>query len=396
MLRHYQEYHPFGSTSYELHTNDSEVSLKRYQYVGKERDGESGLYYYGARYYADWLCRFVSVDPLKDDYPYYTTYQYAGNKPVSFIDLDGLETTSNENTNVPVNGQEENELSVDLPPTHVTYLSFMDFDGARDMIWGAEMDQKTINRLKYHYFRLLSLQGQFPHVGNQIIENSLNDLKEAYLSHDFKVLKKHLDSYQNFYSKGEAEFGIFIQEIGGNITAAQMGVIRIDFLIQKNPNFVQGNAESSVTMYLSTKGVKDKWLSAGLSIGLSFISGKVKGEFDDDLLSKIISDFFVKLNENSDVELSINGMPLRGILEGNKAGINLMGLNFGVELLESTDDITYNSKVSFGFSFGKSPFKSIGVDVEVDDKYLNVIERSDNNTPTKSDTIKAFYRQKFF
>ncbi len=28
---------------------------------------------------------------LKDKYPFYTTYQYAGNKPVSFIDLDGLE-----------------------------------------------------------------------------------------------------------------------------------------------------------------------------------------------------------------------------------------------------------------------------------------------------------------
>ncbi|MCC5918731.1 MAG: hypothetical protein JJU02_15530, partial [Cryomorphaceae bacterium] len=61
------------------------------QYVGKERDGESGLYYYGARCYADWLCRFVSVDPLKDDYPYYTTYQYAGNKPITSIDVDGLE-----------------------------------------------------------------------------------------------------------------------------------------------------------------------------------------------------------------------------------------------------------------------------------------------------------------
>ncbi|MCC5918804.1 MAG: RHS repeat-associated core domain-containing protein [Cryomorphaceae bacterium] len=62
-----------------------------YQYVGKERDGESGLYYYGARYYADWLYRFVSVNPLKDDYPYYAAYQYDGDKPISYIDLDGLE-----------------------------------------------------------------------------------------------------------------------------------------------------------------------------------------------------------------------------------------------------------------------------------------------------------------
>jgi hypothetical protein len=31
------------------------------------------------------------VDPLQHKYPHYTPYQYAGNKPVSYIDLDGLE-----------------------------------------------------------------------------------------------------------------------------------------------------------------------------------------------------------------------------------------------------------------------------------------------------------------
>ena len=96
--RHTEQYHPFGTSSYRLGSSVSEVSLKRYRYVGKERDDESGLYYYGARYYAAWLCRFVSVDPLKDDYPYYTPFQYAGNKPITFIDLDGLEEEKVEST----------------------------------------------------------------------------------------------------------------------------------------------------------------------------------------------------------------------------------------------------------------------------------------------------------
>jgi RHS repeat-associated protein len=87
----YEEYHPFGTTSYRSGRTETEVSLKRYKYVGKERDEETGLYYYGARYYAGWICRFVSVDPLQHKYPHYTPYQYAGNKPVSYIDLDGLE-----------------------------------------------------------------------------------------------------------------------------------------------------------------------------------------------------------------------------------------------------------------------------------------------------------------
>ncbi len=33
----------------------------------------------------------LSIDPLQFDYPHYTPYQYAGNKPISYIDLDGLE-----------------------------------------------------------------------------------------------------------------------------------------------------------------------------------------------------------------------------------------------------------------------------------------------------------------
>ncbi len=87
----YEEYHPFGTSSYKLADNEAEVKRKRYRYVGKERDEETGLYYYGARYYAAWIARFVSVDPLQHKYPHYTPYQYAGNKPISYIDLDGLE-----------------------------------------------------------------------------------------------------------------------------------------------------------------------------------------------------------------------------------------------------------------------------------------------------------------
>ena len=87
----YEEYHPFGTTSYRAGASQTEVERKRYKYVGKERDEETGLYYYGARYYAAWLCRFVSVDPLQFKYPELTPFQYASNRPISRIDLDGLE-----------------------------------------------------------------------------------------------------------------------------------------------------------------------------------------------------------------------------------------------------------------------------------------------------------------
>ncbi len=64
---------------------------------GKLRDKSFGIttnYNYGFRIYSSGLGRFLSLDPLSRSYPYYTPYQYAGNKPTWAIDLDGLESVT--------------------------------------------------------------------------------------------------------------------------------------------------------------------------------------------------------------------------------------------------------------------------------------------------------------
>jgi RHS repeat-associated protein len=53
-----EEFFAFGETSFGIYMS------KRYRYCGKEQDEESRYYNYGARMYAPWLCRFLSVDPL--------------------------------------------------------------------------------------------------------------------------------------------------------------------------------------------------------------------------------------------------------------------------------------------------------------------------------------------
>lgn len=58
----YEEYFPYGSTSYQAVGSQTETP-KRYRYTGKERDADNGLYYHGARYYAAWLGRWTSPDP---------------------------------------------------------------------------------------------------------------------------------------------------------------------------------------------------------------------------------------------------------------------------------------------------------------------------------------------
>ena len=60
----YEEYLPYGSTSYQAGSTAAEVSLKRYRYAGMERDEETGLCSIMVRgISATWLGRWTSCDP---------------------------------------------------------------------------------------------------------------------------------------------------------------------------------------------------------------------------------------------------------------------------------------------------------------------------------------------
>ncbi|WP_437575045.1 RHS repeat-associated core domain-containing protein [Sorangium sp. So ce887] len=85
----YEEYHPYGTTSYWSAASGIEVSQRRYRYTSKEKDEETGLYYYGARYYAPWLGRWTSADPAgMVDGP--NLYEYVRGNPVGMIDPSGM------------------------------------------------------------------------------------------------------------------------------------------------------------------------------------------------------------------------------------------------------------------------------------------------------------------
>jgi insecticidal toxin complex protein TccC len=79
-------YYPFGTTAWYARCNEVDVDYKTVRYSGKEMD-DSGLYYYGARYYAPWLQRWVSADPSQADG--LNRYAYVQNNPMRYVDPDG-------------------------------------------------------------------------------------------------------------------------------------------------------------------------------------------------------------------------------------------------------------------------------------------------------------------
>ncbi|HLA77180.1 MAG TPA: RHS repeat-associated core domain-containing protein [Vicinamibacteria bacterium] len=72
------------------------------KFTGKERDAETGLDYFGARYYGSKIGRFTTVDPVLDakgalaNPQKWNRYAYVLNNPMRFIDPDGREPVRNQ------------------------------------------------------------------------------------------------------------------------------------------------------------------------------------------------------------------------------------------------------------------------------------------------------------
>ena len=107
------EYTPYGE--YWIEKRAPENKTLPFKFTGKERDEETGLYYYGVRYLDPKTSRWLSADPALSDYipmapvndeakkhnqnlpgmgGIYNTvnfhlYHYAGNNPVKYTDPDG-------------------------------------------------------------------------------------------------------------------------------------------------------------------------------------------------------------------------------------------------------------------------------------------------------------------
>ena len=85
-ITQFDAYLPYGELLVDEHSSSEDMP---YKFNGKELDQETGLYYYGARYYDPRVSLWMSIDPMYEKYPNFSSYIYCINNPVKLIDPDG-------------------------------------------------------------------------------------------------------------------------------------------------------------------------------------------------------------------------------------------------------------------------------------------------------------------
>lgn len=124
-----EEFTPYGETSF------GSFGRKRYRFTAKERDEESGLNYFGARYYSAYLCLWTSTDPIGAT-DSINLYKYTQNSPVNLIDLAGLSSStpsSDKDAKTQIQSdQVPDSNSTSGVPTRKPTASWKDFAEARD------------------------------------------------------------------------------------------------------------------------------------------------------------------------------------------------------------------------------------------------------------------------
>lgn len=84
-----RDYYPFGLT-FNSYTRPS-GKKNDWKFQGQEHDDITGWNMFKWRNYMPDIGRFFNVDPLAEEYVHNSTYAFAENKVITFIELEGLE-----------------------------------------------------------------------------------------------------------------------------------------------------------------------------------------------------------------------------------------------------------------------------------------------------------------
>jgi RHS repeat-associated protein len=157
------EYGPFGEL---LRASGSYASQNPFRFSTKFQDNETGLVYYGHRYYHPTLGRWLSRDPIEEDGGY-NLYAFAGNNPINFFDPFGLATyefkggTEKQRNTVREAADKAMDYvrraSSDLDRYDENHRRLTFFPRGRFVEWFGEFEQARYQTVKDNYDSLVSL-----------------------------------------------------------------------------------------------------------------------------------------------------------------------------------------------------------------------------------------------
>jgi len=234
-----ETYHPYGSTAWFAGRSEVEASYKTVRYSGKERDA-TGLYYYGFRYYAPWLQRWINPDPV-GDVDGLNFYAMVRGNPITFRDEDGRQSTFHE-----LFQPSRGDLIFGLSPSVEKYMSWFGAITGRGDYLAKYLSGEDIGRL----------------------EDDLNTAREKY--NDMKDRPRYWESPSS--SEGEAENQFWsprYKELEAVVTVTEK--IYYSTIMSRyggwsstsaNREFAKGYASELMTSHYSVNATFEKFISA--------------------------------------------------------------------------------------------------------------------------------------
>ena len=174
-IRSVADYSPFGV---ELDGRTQSGGGYRYSFQGQEKDdeikGEGNSINYKYRMHDPRVGRFFAVDPLAPKYPWYTPYQFSGNKLIHMVELEGLEeakpNTIDEKIKRSQLGLEYTEADLpqdeEVPNQETPKLPERpSMSAINDMEWRSRENQRELNAINERLDYLHSLPGMSMGIG---------------------------------------------------------------------------------------------------------------------------------------------------------------------------------------------------------------------------------------
>ncbi|MFQ5664071.1 MAG: RHS repeat-associated core domain-containing protein [Terriglobia bacterium] len=180
------DFYPFGGERVYLDT-----CPQPYKFTGRERDAESGLDYFGARYYASTLARFTSPDPINfhigraANPQRLNIYSYVINNPLRYVDAFGLELWR------VIVGDQSVVVDKSVAPQVANFLRDVNREGIRVEIssgYRTRAEQQDLIAKKSSNNYPVGGEDTSPHRGGQAIDLRMATLWRQNPVHYFEVV----------------------------------------------------------------------------------------------------------------------------------------------------------------------------------------------------------------